>query len=696
MSKASVPQLLDLAQRLPPKNYRNLIGREKEFNQICADINTARHTKTDTRFLIYGTSGVGKTSLALAVAYYFASKNIQLSKRECFDEIIWISAQPTILTADGFTDIAFPHRTLQEIITVIAISLDKEEILKALPENQVPLVLKALSEYSCLLIIDNVETIVDTKVFGFIEQLPSSTVVLLTSRFERDIGRSMRLQPLSQEDAIMLGEEMSRAKNISLSRSQLENLARATGRLPFGMVLAISLIRTGYNADEIISSLDLFFEDALLKFLFDKAWEKVHGQTPEDVIEVLTFFPDGATQEVVSSILKITQKSNAIDHDIVVLENLSLIDRTNGKLSILPFTRAYFTARLAEQPDKETRLKAAWVEYFADFVRNSLRESLTWKDYFLKIDAERNNIFELFNWASARTNELVYHRAAVIFYDLIYYLFSRGYWSLLLLNRQWVSDSLISQGLIEEYIVVALSWTIRIQIMQKSLENISELFSEVEEVISKSGEDSMLLPALISFNRASILRREGKDSEAIDNLNSALSVFKDLGYKQWEAEAYNRLGNTFAKQKRYLEAELAYQEVSRIASGEKLQPWTHEMLGQSAGNLGILANRLSKHQQAVELLMQCEKYIAQSSDISVVYMEFAIAYYHLKKFDKALAYADQAQNLASTLGLKPPISESDEVWEINVLPRLRSTRFLGLRSALSQILPDKIASRFGV
>lgn len=696
MSKSSASQFLDLARRLPPKTYRTLIGREREFKQICANIDTARNTKTETRFLIYGTSGVGKTSLALAVAYHFASKNTQLTTNEGFEEIIWISAQPTILTADGFTDIAFPHRTLQEIITVIAINLNREDILKALPENQVPLVLKALSEYSCLLIIDNIETILDSKVFGFIEQIPSSTVVLLTSRFERAIGRTMRLQPLSQEDAIMLGEEMSRAKNLSLSRSQIENLSRVTGRLPFGMVLAISLIRTGYNADEIISSLDLFFEDALLKFLFDKAWEKIQGQIAEDIIEVLTFFPGGASQEAVESILNIAQKRKLVDHDLVILENLSLIDRTNGKLSILPFTRAYFTARLSEQPDKASSLNAAWVEYLAEFVRNSLQESLTWKDYFHKIDAERDNIFELFNWASVRTNELIYHRAAVIFYDLIYYLFSRGYWSLLLSNRQWVSDSLISQGLIEEYIVVALSWTIRVQIMQKSLDNISELFLEVENVVRQSGEDSMLFPALISFNRASILRREGKDNEAIDNLNSALSVFKDLGHKQWEAEAYNRLGNTYAKQKKYLEAETAYQEVSRIASGEKLQPWTHEMLGQSAGNLGILANRLGKYQQAVDLLIQCEKYIAQSSDISVVYMELGIAYFHQKKYNKALVYADQAQNLASTLGLKPPIAESDETWEINILPRLRSARFLTLRSVLSQVLPENLASRFEV
>lgn len=667
---------------LPSKPYTRLIGRSDEVEGLYRTLKEPGQDSSQNTVLIDGPSGVGKTSLALEVGHLFCERYQSLSSEERFSAIIWISAQPTILNADGFTDTAFPSRTLSEVINSIAIVLDQRDILRALPENQVSLTLKALSESRNLIIVDNLETVVDERVFGFLHQISSSTRILLTSRLKRDVGKIMTLAPLEQTSSIALIQELSTSKDVKLNDSETVDLFRLTGGIPFGIVLTMSLMQY-FQPNDIIKSLtDIHsasfakMHSDLFQFLFGRAWEKIEHTPSAGILFSLTFFANGATKDAIGYISRLDEDALLRDQAVRELLRLSLIQKREDRYEILPMTKSFVSTVFSKEGDQRMGYRKRWVEHLFNYIRECYRFP-TWQDVFSEIDKEYENLLELFKWVEVSDDEYVIELASVIFHDITYYLYSRGYWSILLRHKDWVSRSLLNQDLIEEYLVVWLTWPLRIYISQKAgNEVITDCIGSAEKTLSSLNESDALYSAIIDFNKASVLRRNDRQNEALQKLKNSVVVFREQDAKRWESEAVQRLGNTYAKMQEYDLSQEAYMRSAEIAQSVAPSPWTHEMIGLSKGNLGILANRLGKYTLARNSLMECEPFIAQATDRSVVYIELAIANYYKARLREALHWAEKSSALSDEIGLMPPVAESDEQWELEILPTLRSVKGL--------------------
>jgi LuxR family glucitol operon transcriptional activator len=147
----------DIQHNLPIPDFdeTGFIGRKKDAENVLKLILGNNRVVS-----IIGDGGIGKTALALKVAYDI----LDLKDKNPFDIIIWVSAKTTMLTAHGI-------KTIENSL------VDYGGLLEGLIEgvgesssvqNSLNTIIEYLDLFETLIIVDNLETILDEKIREFI------------------------------------------------------------------------------------------------------------------------------------------------------------------------------------------------------------------------------------------------------------------------------------------------------------------------------------------------------------------------------------------------------------------------------------------------------------------------------------------------------------------------------------------------
>lgn len=650
------------AHNLPSRG--TLLGRRRLVERLTHDL--LSDDRQPAGVLIYGHPGVGKSAVALEVGHrVLAGRRLRSARRA--REVVWVSSQREQLTRAGVLEAATLAGTIGDVVTTICATLGRDDILRALPNEQIQLLHAELARRRVLVICDSLDQISDDRVRSMLSTLPHPTRVLATSRDDLPLGRSVKLEPLGLTVSKQLAQRFDESTYCALTEAQREALIKACGGIPLALLWSLALINTGREQDRVLAELEAQGSD-LLRFCFDGLWETLSASS-RNLLMSLALYPSGASISTVSPVSGLVD-SCAREH-VRDLRHRGLVQGTDTSLTLIPLTRAYAMGRSDHDRETGKLRRSRWAEEVCTAAANALLLP-SWAELFAAFELRRPDVEDFFAWSARNSSTPAAQRAAVLWADVAYVLFSAGYWDLLVRHRSWAARSLLEQGLVDEHLGTLLTWVARVFLLRGETDERDACFAEAEAILVADGIGTDFQRALVNFNRVS---DDTADGDRAATLEAAAATFAAKGEDRWETMSWNRLGNVLSLDGRDDAAiREAYERAIISARRHPEEAWARESIALARGNLGILANRVGDYAHAYALLREAEPNITQSFDASTLAMEMAIASYHLGKRRRAIALGRQARRRADRLDLAVPVAESDTYFETETLSRLERWR----------------------
>jgi len=370
----------------------DFIGREKEKRQVHDALRSRSFIVT-----IDGIGGIGKTSLALEILHecLTASQNSQSIQHEAqkFDAFIWTSARDRELN-------------INDVFDVIAHTLDHPVLTQLPVDEKRHTLVKRLQEKSCLLIVDNFETVTDDAVRDFVSNLPEPSKCLITSRTQNiKQARAVSLRGMEKEEACRLirCEENRLGINLEALVEEEKNFQRfyeATGGAPLAIRWSIGQIKQrGQSIESVLNSLYGASGD-VFELIFTRAWSLL-AEASTKILMAMPVFADSASKAAIEAASDIHQWE--LDEGLGRLVELWLVeaseklDESRRRYTLHPLTRAFAKKKLAANPDWEREARIRLADYFENLARAAGGDRLAWEKYD-DIEEEEDNIFALLDW----------------------------------------------------------------------------------------------------------------------------------------------------------------------------------------------------------------------------------------------------------------------------------------------------------
>jgi hypothetical protein len=616
------------------------------------------------RLLLRGPPGVGKSAVALAVGHHLI-RGRRRGRRGGDIDVVWISAQASRLAPDGILDTAAQALDMRDVVTAICATLDRADILRAMPDEQVELLRAELARRRVLVICDSLDQIRDQRARSLLDDLPYPTCALATSTARLGFGRPFSVRPLTGAWPERLALQLDRATFEGLTPELRDALLSACGGIPLAISWSLALLSAEPDPHSVIARLEQEESD-LLRFCFEELWDSLSDEARQ-VMAALAMFPAGAATEAVAMVSGLER--GRASRAVVELRDRALLELAEEGLALLPTTRAYTRGRSAQEGGRGAAKRLErWAEEIAVSVTLALRQP-TWPQAFALLERRRIDLESLLARAQNDPTAAIAARAAVTWSDAAYFLFSAGYWDALIEHRAWAAPNLLAQGLFEEYLAANLNWFALVLQLRDERAQREACFAEAEGVLVADDEDADFHAAIVDFNRFTERGRSPDLEARVRTLERVAGLFAARGEDQWQAMAINRLGNTPGLDDGA--AANAYREAISVARRHRGRAWARELDALGVGNLGIIANRRGEWRRALALLCEAEPGITQTSDTATLNMELAIANFHLGRIRAARKRGHRALELGRRLRLKVAIAESDTSFETDILPTLQ-------------------------
>lgn len=357
---------------LPRPSHGRFVGRQAELAQVARLLRPYPHSR-EHLVTIDGISGIGKTTLALEVAYRFVWNYARIPREERFEAIVWTSAKPSVLTAEGIVTRYYVSRTLDDIYAAIATVLGLRDIIRMRQEERATAVLNVLSRQRVLIVVDNLETVADEAVMGFLRELPAPTKAIVTTRHRIDVAYPVRLTSMSWKDSRDLIVRECEKKMVKMSEDEIRLLHERTGGIPLAIVWSISQMSFGYGVEAALTRLGQPNSD-IIRFCFEGAIEQISGKPAYKVMLALSFFASDASRAALGYITNLAKID--VDDGLIQLSKLLLItENEKGRFEMSPLVIQLALNRLDVAATKEYETK--YVSYYRQLA-NGVTESDYW------------------------------------------------------------------------------------------------------------------------------------------------------------------------------------------------------------------------------------------------------------------------------------------------------------------------------
>ncbi|MFN8192365.1 MAG: NB-ARC domain-containing protein [Nocardioidaceae bacterium] len=264
---------------MPDFDETGFFGRQEELRRIKKAIKGAYPVVS-----ILGDGGIGKTSIALKVAYELLDETNQL-----FDAFVWVTAKATILTVNEIKRI---NGAIESSLGLFAKAA--EELSGGSDGEPISEVLSYMENFRILLILDNLETVLDQRLRDFLLDLPLGSKVIITSRIGLGIENPVQLQPLSDDDSSRMLRALGRIRNVealrTLPQEALDGLAQQMTGHPAYIRWFVAGLQVGRRPEDLISSNEL-----LLDFCMSNVYEYL-SEAARAAVRCMQTLPGGHNQ----------------------------------------------------------------------------------------------------------------------------------------------------------------------------------------------------------------------------------------------------------------------------------------------------------------------------------------------------------------------------------------------------------------
>lgn len=587
-----VEQVL-LPNNVPIPDYEyegGFVGREEYVKKLTSELLGERHSV----ITISGAGGVGKTALALKII-----QTLLISGKHNFDGIVWLSAKENMLSYLGIEDIEPTVKNYEQLLDTILSVMGFESYDELIEQKEQDI--ETLFElFGCILIvIDNLETITDERIFNFILDAHPKTKCLITSR--KGLGqveRRFELKQLKEKEAVHLFRLIAKDKNIdslvSLDDEILNQYVKKVSCYPLAIKWVIGNVAMGKDINEIIDSINETTSD-ISNFCFDQIYNDLNANTKR-ILCTLSFFDEPTSAGVLKYVVNLEQ--NEFDDGISDLILVSLVipeqykDEQNGitrKFGLLPLTRGYI--RL--QVDKDSKLKRD-LEDRLRTVQNTIEE-------FDR--AKKQYRFSLANMGATSEEEKV----ATMLAQTAFQKHQAGRY------MEAVEDYKRAINIAPRFSSLYRNWAV--------MESLEGHQIEADKLMEKA---SKLSPndEQIWLTWGNIKRKTDKIKEAHDKYQKALELCPDdyvilnaLGQTYCRLGEYEKADSLFrqALQKENQDSSLRHEIINRTSLADNLARWAESLINDRNNSLAEL--KLHEALDEIKKVIQLDKNDSKSKDI---------------------------------------------------------------------------------
>lgn len=576
------------------RKYHNLssreglfFGRERDKNHVLKGLLSEWPLIT-----IEGMGGVGKTRLALEVAYYCLYDPEQLLQPP-FGAVVWISG----------TEESVGEEWLNEVMNKVAYVLEYPA-LAASPNKQFK-IHQLLQKFRTLVVVDNFETIENPdRLLTWLRQIPEPSKALITSRFAQLRGPHDRpwithLSGLSKDEALQLIH--NHVQRIKLDQSWVDNeddlidLIRITGGNPQAIVMALGYIESrGFLLKEILrdfqtagQSVEIIFE-----YLYQRGWE-VLGSYPDAqyLLFAMTFFKEPANEDALKATVKTSE--NSFSQSMEQLMNMSWLDATKhfkGEseqsqeenqrrevrplyYTIHPLTRAFVGKRLSQVSQWQQEARERWIQWYLDYTKKN--GGLDWiirTPQYDAIEEEWGNLLAVLEWCTVHKR-----------YDDLKAFWSKdrlrsfadrnGYWPERLSYFDWLSNEARER---EDWLTCidameAKSWTLISMGQEVNLQEAGKILAQAYEMCNRiSADDALRLRYHIANDMTMRELRQLPKNEELDRClkeqEGLLKQIKDkVMYGRFKSYFLYNQGAAYQIENQYQKAKDSFQHCLKIS-----------------------------------------------------------------------------------------------------------------------------------
>ena len=264
----------EIQNNLPENEFDGLgfIRRDKLEKRLDQTI------KKNSVIVVTGDAGIGKTALLLHKCHQYKT---QIGM---YDEIKWFTFKTQTFSNNEVREL---NKTLKYKSFIESFTDKKKE------ENHTQILLEYIQKNKCLLILDNLESVLDQNILNFIEgshDIDHESKILITSREPIDSGVSIKVLKFDDQSAEFLFRKYSNYLDLEMLKkknsTEIKKLTNSRENNPLGIKLSLEDIYNGTSIQDAFKPNKKF-----LNYSYKNLFLKLNDFSKE-ILEIL-FYLEG-------------------------------------------------------------------------------------------------------------------------------------------------------------------------------------------------------------------------------------------------------------------------------------------------------------------------------------------------------------------------------------------------------------------